>query len=59
MSKIARQPDELAARRALRSWIRAVEHLNRAGYAAAVPSPMVAPLQRRGLAVWPVGRRAA
>ena len=59
MDKLTWLPDELAARRELRAWRRAVEHLNRAGYAAAVPPELVRPLRRLGLAVWPAGRRAA
>jgi hypothetical protein len=51
--------DELAARRELLAWIAAVEHLNCAGLAAAVPLAMVLPLQRRGLVVWAAERRAA
>jgi hypothetical protein len=56
---ITQPDDELAARRELHAWIAAAKHLNSAGLAAAVPSPLVLPLQRRGLAVWPVGRRVA
>lgn len=52
-------PDELAARRELRSWARAAEHLNRAGYGAAVPAALVRPLRRRGLLVWPARGCAA
>jgi hypothetical protein len=57
--KIPQPPDELAARRELRAWRRAAEHLNARGYAAGVPPDLVAPLQRRGLVVWPAGRRTA
>jgi hypothetical protein len=57
---IAEHPDELAARRELRAWRRAAEHLNRRGYAAAVPAHMVEPLRRYGLVVWSAsGRRVA
>lgn len=50
---------ELAARRELRSWAVAAEHLNHAGYTAAVPAELVRALQRMGLDVWPAGRRVA
>lgn len=59
MLRVTQQPDDLAARRELRAWRRAAEHLNRAGYAAAVPPELVRPLRRLGLAVWPAGRRVA
>jgi hypothetical protein len=52
-------PDELAARRELRSWIAATEWLNARGYAAAVPSAVAGPLMRRGLVVWGVSHRDA
>jgi hypothetical protein len=57
--KIPQPPDELAARRELRAWRQAAEHLNAHGLAAAVPPELVAPLQRRGLVVWPAESRAA
>src|SRR6516225_4139358 len=57
--RVTQQPDELAAHRELRAWRRAAEHLNAHGVAAAVPPELVDVLRRRGLAVWPAGRRAA
>jgi hypothetical protein len=59
MDKLTWLPDELAARRELRAWRQAAEHLNGHGYAAAVPAELVAPLQRWGLVVWPAERRTA
>lgn len=60
MSRLTHQPrDELAARRELRAWRRAAEHLNARGCPAAVPAELVDALRRRGLAVWPAERRAA
>ena len=55
--KITRPPDELAARRELRAWQRAADHLNRAGFAACVPCTLAATLRRRGLDVWCQPRR--
>ena len=56
---VASESDELAARRELRAWRLAAQHLNELGYAAAVSAGLVAPLEREGLAVWAAGRRAA
>ena len=59
MGKPTWPADELAARRELRAWRRAAEHLNAYGYAAAVPPELVDALRRRGLVVWPAQRRVA
>jgi hypothetical protein len=59
VSRVTRLADELAARRELRAWRRAAEHLNAQGYASAVPPELVNQLRRRGLIIWAAGGRAA
>jgi hypothetical protein len=59
MNTIHHPPDELAARRELRSWIAAAMWLNQHGYAAAVPHHLAGPLLARGLVVWAAGDREA
>jgi hypothetical protein len=56
---VATLRDELSGRRCLRTWQRAVEHLNSHGYGAAVPAEFVDPLRQRGLTIWPAGTWAA
>jgi len=48
---------QLADRRQLGSWIKAVRHLNALGLPAAVPAHLVLALQRRGLRVWAASAR--
>ena len=50
---------DLAAYREFGGWVAAAEHLNARGLAAAVPAPLVGPLRRQGLEVWPVSPRRA
>jgi hypothetical protein len=52
MTTLCQPPDDLAARRDLRAWRLAAQHLNGVGYAAAVPPELVDPLRRTGLIVW-------
>ena len=46
---------ELGEWRSFRAWVAAAEELNALGYPAAVPTGLVGPLRRRGLAVWAAG----
>jgi hypothetical protein len=42
-------------RRARAAWLAAAEHLNAAGFPAAVPPALVSYLEARGLEVWAAG----
>jgi hypothetical protein len=47
---VTHRAEELAE---LRAWAQAAAWLNEHGFAAAVPAPLVIPLARRGLIIWP------
>lgn len=53
------QATDLDVWRERRAWLAAAQHLNAAGYAAAVPADLAGYLRRRGLVVWAAGDRRA